>query len=186
MKKPAHSRRKPALWGGAAAAALLLFGWVAWGPGGAGAPADGAVPAAGSSPRPGEPSGGSPPPVPPPARPAGGKRSYFAHARFEAVRDAQGQPAGVRVVSVARGGRVWRLGLKPGDLMLGINGVSLHHPASFSRAVETAEHLFLTADRVRVKLRRGTEVFALVELGPVKRENISGSPSSGSGEPPRP
>ncbi|MFQ5719100.1 MAG: hypothetical protein ACE5IK_06095 [Acidobacteriota bacterium] len=99
----------------------------------------------------------------------------FSHARLEAVRGMNGDPLGVRVLSVRPPFRPARLQIQPGDLLVGINGVSLTDPDHFDRAVDIVGWTFLRADNVRVKVHRGDEEFSLVELGAARTDPVDGS-----------
>ena len=138
---------------------------------------------------------GEPPPKGAPDRPCcadcsatghHGAAPYFAHARFEAVTNVSGEPAGVRVLSVAKGGRVSRLGLRGGDLMLRISGQSLTDKATFDQAVAIAERAFLGAEKVTVKLLRDGETFSLAELGAAQVGPPAPKAPGEAGQPPPP
>ena len=94
-------------------------------------------------------------------------RSHFSHARLQAVRGDSAEPLGVRVISVHPGLRLARLDVRPGDLLLRINGVSLTDPAHFRRVEDIVGWTFLRADLVIVKIRRAGEEFSLAEIGPI-------------------
>ena len=94
-------------------------------------------------------------------------RLQFSHARVQALRGDNGEPLGVRVISVYPGLRPARLGVQPGDLLLRINGVSLTDPALFARVENIVAWTFLRADLIIVKMRRAGEEFSLAELGPL-------------------
>ena len=137
----------------------------------------------------GDPPPKAPPKVPPAPTappPATSQRPYFAHARFEAVTNVGGEPAGVRVLSVAKGGRVSRLGLRGGDLMLRINGQPLTDKATFDQAVAIAERAFLGAEKLTVKLLRDGETFSLAELGAAQVGPPTPKAPNEAGQPPPP
>ncbi len=123
-------------------------------------------------PAPAAPPDPLPAPRPAPAYAVGGDRPYFAHARFAPARDTDGQPLGLQVESVLAGGKVARLGLRAGDLMLAINGERLDDPRTFPRAVARAEEIFRTETMITVKLRRGEEVFSLAAVGAIRTEPV--------------
>ena len=92
-------------------------------------------------------------------------RLQFSHARLQPLRGESGEPLGIRVISVHPALRPARLDVRPGDLLLRINGVSLTDPVHFERAVDIVGWTFLRADLVTVKIRRAGEEFSLAELG---------------------
>jgi membrane-associated protease RseP (regulator of RpoE activity) len=116
-------------------------------------------------------SGRARPPVPSPGLPPG-QRPLFAHARLDPVLDAAGQPAGLRVLSVLPGGKVARVGIRAGDLLLAINGIRLNDPESFGQAAALCEETFRTNPMVTVTLERDGEVFSLATLGSVRGEPV--------------
>lgn len=86
-------------------------------------------------------------------------------------------PGGVLVDHVAAGGLAARAGLRPGDVILAVDGAAVAAPGDLAFAVDAA----LAAGRARVTLRRGGQPLALVmDLAPRPMELAGVSRGAGA------
>ncbi len=83
------------------------------------------------------------------------------------------KPAGALVASVNRGGPGARVGLKPGDLIVSIDGERVENPRALIRAVSAID----PGERTHLRVRRQSQTFEVaVVVGKRPPEQISAEP----------